>query len=165
MKVPNRFHTLRILPIPSEMVAEMVAIMEYVWEQIENSTILKEIHMTRQRVQTALRAFTYNYLDLESKDYHLDRKRVITTQNLREKVMILKPDKGKGIVLVSKYDYIGNIEFLFSDKTKCQVLDKDPTLQSLNTVQNYLNKLFNRGEISNDGKKLMRPKFYLHSDP
>ena len=119
MKVHKRFHTLGTLPIPSEIVAEMVAIMEYIWEQIDNSNILKEIHMTGQRVQTALRAFTYNYLDLESKDYHLDRKRVITTQNLREKVIILKPDKGQGIVLVSKYDYIGNIEFLFSDKTKC----------------------------------------------
>ena len=26
-------------------------------------------------------------------------------QNLREKVMILKPDKGQGIVLVNKDDY------------------------------------------------------------
>ena len=39
------------------------------------------------------------------------------------------------------------------------MLDKDQTLQSLNAVQNYLNKLFNRGEISNDEKKRMRPKF------
>ena len=39
-------------------------------------------------------------------------------QNLREKVMILKRDKGKGIVLVNKDDYIQNIECLFSDKTK-----------------------------------------------
>ena len=39
-------------------------------------------------------------------------------QNLREKVMILKRDKGEGIVLVNKDDYIQNIECLFSDKTK-----------------------------------------------
>ena len=51
------------------------------------------------------------------------------------------------------------MECLFSDKTKFQVLDKDPTLQSLNTVQNYLNTLFYRGEISNDEKKSIRPKF------
>ena len=53
-------------------------------------------------------------------------------QNLREKVMILKPDKGKGIALVSKDDYIRNTACLFSDKTKFQVLHKDPSLQSLN---------------------------------
>ena len=146
-----------VLSRPKE--SEMVATMEYVWEQIDNNNILKENHMNKQRVQTALRAFTYNYLDLETKDYQLDRKRINIIQDLREKVMILKPDKGQGIVLVNKDDYIRNIECLFSDKTKFQVLDKDPTLQSLNTVQNYLNTLFNRGEISNDEKKSMRPKF------
>ena len=62
-------------------------------------------------------------------------------------------------MLVNKDDYIRNIECLFSEKTKFQVLDKDPTLQSLNTVQNYLNTLFNRGKISNNEKKSMRPKF------
>ena len=98
--------------------------------------------MTKQRVQTALRAFTYNYLDLESKDYHLDRKQMNIVQNLTEKFMILEPDKGQGIVLVKKDDYIRNIEFLFSDKTKFQLLDKDANLQSLNTIQNYLNILF-----------------------
>ena len=31
--------------------------------------------MTKQRIQTAVRAFTYNQLDLElDLDYHLDRK-------------------------------------------------------------------------------------------
>ena len=45
----------------------MVATMEYVWEEIDKNNILKENHSTKQRVQTALRAFTYNYLDLETK--------------------------------------------------------------------------------------------------
>ena len=80
-----------VLTRPKE--SEMVATMEYVWEQIDNHNILKENHMTKHRVQTALRAFTYNYLDLESKDYYLDRKRVNIIKNIREKVMILKPDK------------------------------------------------------------------------
>ena len=30
------------------------------------------------------------------------------------------------------------------------MLDQDPTLQSHNTVQKYLNTLFNRGEISKE---------------
>ena len=97
-----------VLSRPKE--SEMVATMEYVWEQIDNNNILKENHMTKQRVKTALSAFTYNYLDLEPKDYHLDRKRMNVIQNLREKVMILKPDKYQGNVLVNKDDYIRNIE-------------------------------------------------------
>ena len=59
-------------------------------------------------------------------------------QNHRETVMILKLHEGKGIVLVNKDDYIRNVVCSFSDKTKFQVLDKDPTLYFLNTVKNYL---------------------------
>ena len=54
-----------VLSRPKE--SEMVATMEYVWEEIDKNNILKENHSTKQRVQTALRAFTYNYLDLETK--------------------------------------------------------------------------------------------------
>ena len=65
----------------------------------------------------------------------------------------------QGIVLVNKNDSIQNIECLDSDETKFQVLDKDQTLQSLDTVQNYLSTLFNRWEISNDEKKKHASKF------
>ena len=66
----------------------------------------------------------------------------------------------QGIVLVNKDDYIQNIECLDSDETKLQVLDKDQTLESIDTVQNYLSTLFNRWEISNDEKKNMRPNLH-----
>ena len=52
-------------------------------------------------------------------------------QNLRETVMILKLDEGQGILLVNNDAYIRNVVCLFSDKTKFQVLDKDPTLHFL----------------------------------
>ena len=57
-------------------------------------------------------------------------------RNFRDEIMILKPNKSQGTVLVNKNDYIRNVEDLFSDKTKFQVLDEDSMLQSLNTVQN-----------------------------
>ena len=110
-------------------------------------------HMTKQRVETALCAFTYIYLDLESRDCHLNRKGVNIIQNLRETVMILKQDKSQGIVLVNKDDCIRNVECLFSHKTKFQVLDKARTHQFLKTVQNYLNTLLNCGKTSNKEKK------------
>ena len=92
--------------------------------------------MAKQTVQTAQCAFPYNYLNLESEDFHLDRKQINVIQNLREKVMILKPDKGQGLVLVNKNHCIRNIECLFSDKTKFQLLDKEPTLQFLGRIFN-----------------------------
>ena len=51
------------------------------------------------------------------------------------------------------------ILWLFSDKSKFKVVNEDPTLRNLSTVQNYLNNLFSRGEITEEQKKEMRLKF------
>ena len=51
------------------------------------------------------------------------------------------------------------MERLFSDQRKFKVLNEDPTFTNLRTVQNYLNTLCNRGEITELKKKEMRPKF------
>ena len=62
--------------------------------------------------------------------------------------MILKPDKEQGVVLMKKSDYKQSMERLFSDQRKFEVLNEDPTIRNLRTVQNYLNTLCNRGEIT-----------------
>ena len=72
--------------------------------------------------------------------------------------MILKPDKGQGIVLINKTDYYSSLERLFCDKTKFQVLENDPTLTNHKTIQTYIQTLFKRGEIMEKEKKEMRPK-------
>ena len=51
------------------------------------------------------------------------------------------------------------MERLFSDQRKFKVLNEDPTIRSLRTVQNYLNTLYNRGETTELEKKEMHPKF------
>ena len=51
------------------------------------------------------------------------------------------------------------MERLFSDQRKFKVLYEDPTIRNLRTVQNYLNTLYNRGEITELEKKEMHPRF------
>ena len=51
--------------------------------------------MKRERVKTALRAFTYSYIDINDKQHFHDQKKINVIKQLREKHMILKPDKGK----------------------------------------------------------------------
>ena len=89
--------------------------------------------------QTALKSFTYNCLDLEIKQYISDNKMIKVLRNIKEKCLILKPDKGQGIVLIDKTDYYNSMERLFNDTSKFTFLQKDPTLQNLSTVQTYLN--------------------------
>ena len=70
---------------------------------------------------------------------------------------ILKPDKGNGVVLINLNDDILSMTQLFSDKNKFTKVQFDSTLTQLNTLQNYLRTILNRGEISNSEYNDIRP--------
>ena len=80
-------------------------------------------------------------------------------RNIKEKCLILKPDKDQGIVLIDKTHYYNSTESLFNDTSKFTLLQEDPTLRNLSTVQTYHDTLQKRNEITLEDKTLMRPKF------
>ena len=125
----------------------MIAIVENVWEQIKNQGILKNDHISKVRAKTALKSIAYNYLDLDVKQFISDSKSIKTLRKLKNKCLILKPDKGQGIVLINRNGYNNSLEKLFNDTSKFQLLDLEPTIRNLSTVQSYLNTLYNRQEI------------------
>ena len=77
--------------------------------------------------ERALRAFTYSYIDIYDKQYSHDKKKINIIKQLRENYMILKLDKGSGVVLMNKADHHDAMNQSFSDKTKF--------LKSLKTIQ------------------------------
>ena len=97
---------------------EMIAIAENVWKQIEKHNILKDNHISKVRAQTALQSFSYNCLDLDIKQYISINKMIKVLQNIKEKCLILKPDKGQEIVLIDKTDYYNSMERLCYDTSK-----------------------------------------------
>ena len=60
----------------------MVAIVENIWDQILRNDVLKEDHTSKHRLQTALKAFSYNYLDIDYKEFGFDQKRINTILDL-----------------------------------------------------------------------------------
>ena len=90
--------------------SEMIVITENVYDQILKQNILKEDHIYRHRAQTVLKACTYNYLDLDVKQLFNDKKKSKVLQNLRDRYMIIKLDKGQGIVLINKTDYYQSLD-------------------------------------------------------
>ena len=44
---------------------------------------------------------------------------------------------------------------IFNDPTKFEILNEDPTLRNLSTIQRYLNTLEMRGEITKDENRQM----------
>ena len=79
-------------------------------------------------------------------------------QGLCQNVAILKPEKGNGIFCLDNQDYVNSVEQLFKDHTKFKILEKDHRITQMTTLQNYLQNLCNRGEISKAEFNQMRPK-------
>ena len=137
---------------------DLLASAESIWEQLERNNILKDDPTRIQRLKNNLRGLAFNFLNFEDSRIHKDNKRKQIVKNLCENFVILKPDKGGGVVLLQKSDYVQNMESLFVDRTKFKVLDNNPTSTRMSTLQQYLLKLKKSGSISEEEYATMRPK-------
>ena len=54
----------------------MIVIMEDIYNQILQHNILKDDRIFKHRAQTALKVFTYNYLDLDIKGFSMIRRKL-----------------------------------------------------------------------------------------
>ena len=144
-----------IATTPSE--SEMFVVVEDMFAQISKLKSYK-YPASEERIKTALKSFTFQYLDIDEKQTWQDKKRIKVIRRLHERVVILKPDKGQGVVLINRTDYVKSMESLFGDKKKFKVVDRDPTITRVNTIQTYLNNIFKRNEITEEEKNGMRPK-------
>ena len=70
---------------------------------------------------------TFSLIDLEDKQISKDKKK-LDIKNLRIELVILKPDKGNGKVLLIAKDYHNGAEKLFEDKQKFKQILEDQTL-------------------------------------
>ena len=132
---------------------------EDIWEKISKLQKFKDGRHIQDKVKNALRPFTFNYIDLDLKEYHTDRKKIKTLDELTTKFSILKPDKGNGIVVMNRSDYVSSVESLFSDSSKFKQIPKDPTPSRLASLQNYLCKLLKCSEITETELSFLQPKF------
>lgn len=74
---------------------------------------------------------------------------------MRKLLVPLKPDKGNGVVLIDSMDYVDFFSQMFNDESKFMKLDKDPTLERLNSLHPYLRKLLKPGELTHKCYKEM----------
>ena len=78
---------------------------------------------------------SFNLLDMDSKRLTKDKNKINVLNNLLKDVILLKPDKGNGIVLVNYLDYKNSVKQIFSDRTKFRKINEDPTFRRLNSLQ------------------------------
>ena len=138
--------------------SDLIASAESVWEQLTRNNLLKSNFLSIERARNALRAFTFNILDFDDKRVAQDNKRIKIIKHLQSSSVILKPDKGEGVVLISKQDYTQAMDSLFSDRTKFKPVKTDPTHRRLISIQRYLRTLVILGELDKETYKNIRPK-------
>jgi hypothetical protein len=138
---------------PNEL--EMLSVAEDIWDQIARIDQFKEGNFVNDKLKNSSRSFTYNYLDL--KQFHIDSKRIRILKKLNTHFAILKPDKGNGIVLLNRSDYVHSLNSLFDNPQKFKRISNDLTSTRLSTLQSYLCTLLNRSEINETEYTLLRP--------
>ena len=71
--------------------------------------------------------------------------RILKELRKKKDIVILKPDKGNGVVVMDRIAYEQGIFAIISDTSKFKVIDNDPTLQREGKLQRFLktNKQFN----------------------
>ncbi len=111
VEIPNLALKHGLLLRPKE--PELMAVIEDVYDQICRHKLFTNHYFAKHRIQTALKSFTYNYLNLDLLQFKLDQKKLEILRNLRERCTILKPNKGQGVVLVKKEDYYHLLERIF----------------------------------------------------
>ncbi|XP_066932663.1 uncharacterized protein [Clytia hemisphaerica] len=137
---------------------DIIPSVENVWDQLNRHELLKNDYHSQLRAKNCLRALAYNLLDLENQQIFKDSKKLKIIRKLRETTAILKPDKGNGVVIIDIADYYDSLSPIFSDTKKFKKRNDDPTNTRLNTLQSYLCKLLNRGEITPEVHKEIRPE-------
>ena len=95
--------------------SEMIVIMEDIYEQILQHNAIKNSYISNERLKTTMKAFTFNYLDIDDKSYISDSKFLKFLQELCEKFVILK---GQCIVFVNQRVYVNSMQTIFGDASK-----------------------------------------------
>ena len=65
-------------------------------------------------------------------------------------IVILKQDKGNGLVILNKVDYIKGINEIRNDKNKFKEVPNDPTINREGKLQRFLRNLKNKGKIDRE---------------
>ena len=79
---------------------DIIATAEPVSDQITRQNLCKERHSHMERAKNSLRALAFNLIDLDNNQIFKDKKKINIIKNLRKDFVLLKPDKGNGIVLI-----------------------------------------------------------------
>ena len=124
----------------------------YTCFELIHGSMLKKIVDRGQtgKLQAALSLLASSYI-ASHRVSHNDRKLLQVLKSLKrnKNIVILKPDKGNGVVILDRTVYDSSILNIISDSSKFKKLKDDPTLLREGQLQRFLRKLKKNDEIEN----------------
>ena len=99
--------------------------------------------------------YIYRYTPSKSS---LKKHKILQKLRSQNNVIITHPDKGNGIVILNRSDYIKSMMELISDKKKFKKLTNDPTIKQEKALQRTLCKLNKKSIFSESEYSDLYPK-------
>ncbi|CAF4999366.1 unnamed protein product [Rotaria sp. Silwood1] len=72
-------------------------------------------------------------------------------------ILITKPDKGRGVVILDRNDYIEKLENILSDNRKFKLLNEEPTISRENALTTVLRQMKNDEYLAQQEYKYIKP--------
>jgi hypothetical protein len=96
------------------------------------------------------------------KQYRMNREqgqyyKLLKSLKEDESIIVTRPDKGRGIVLMNKSDYLSKMQAILNDSTKFECLSDDLTIERERSLTNLLRRLKKRGHISEQFWYMAKP--------
>ena len=106
----------------------------------------------QDRLRSQLKNISYGYIysyDFSKQKNILSKDEWAALSDLRrdDSIIITRPDKGNGVVIVSRLDYLNKMKKLISDGTKFKLLKLNPTKSREESLSAYLRKIKKDGII------------------
>ncbi|CAF2853770.1 unnamed protein product [Rotaria sp. Silwood2] len=110
-------------------------------------------------ITDSFRHQVYRFAQLHNRINTEQQKCCNVLKNLKEdkSIVVTRPDKGRGVVLLDKVDYLSKMHTILNDSTKFSFLSYDPTIIRETKLIKLLNKLLDEGTISKDFYNLAKP--------
>jgi hypothetical protein len=119
----------------TDVFAQFDSISQFLNTQLKNNDSKPQI---KSELSHLANNYVYKYTPSES---CLRKHKILKRLRKNENIIITRPDKGNGIIVLNKVDYINSLHNIISNKTKFKELKEDPTIKRELSLQGYLRKL------------------------
>ena len=122
---------------------EIFAEFESLWAQLLHHSASSVEQRTALKARLANLAHLYSDSTIDSRDFTMHKEcfRAINRLQRNDDIIVTKPDKGSGVVLLNKSDYVDKMNKILDNQSKFRRLGRSPAM----TTQPSLNRAFRSG--------------------